>query len=142
MIAGRLAAGSILGAPIDEMPNGRLYYAGGGSSVRGYAYRSLGPEKNGAVTGGLSHLEGSLEVRAKVTDSFGVVGFVDAGNAFASSYPDFSESLRLAAGGGPSLLYGARTGEARRGGATRSQAGRLRFRPLHRPRPELLRRRT
>ncbi|PKR89607.1 hypothetical protein CXZ10_09590 [Pleomorphomonas diazotrophica] len=100
VIAGRLAAGSILGAPIDEMPNGRLYYAGGGSSVRGYAYRSLGPKENGVVTGGLSHLEGSLELRAKVTDSFGVVGFVDAGNAFASSYPDFSGGLRLAAGAG------------------------------------------
>ena len=100
VIAGRLATGSILGAPIDEMPNGRLYYAGGGSSVRGYAYRSLGPEENGSVTGGLSHLEGSVELRAKVTDSFGVVGFVDAGNAFASSYPDFSEGLRFAAGAG------------------------------------------
>ncbi|WP_051228257.1 autotransporter assembly complex protein TamA [Pleomorphomonas oryzae] len=100
VLAGRLAAGSILGAPIDEMPNGRLYYAGGGSSVRGYAYRSLGPKENGVVVGGLSHLEGSVELRAKVTNSFGVVGFVDAGNAFASSYPDFSESLRFAAGAG------------------------------------------
>jgi len=100
VIAGRLAAGSILGAPIDEMPNGRLYYAGGGSSVRGYTYRSLGPKENGMVTGGLSHLEGSVELRAKVTEHFGVVGFVDAGNAFASNYPDFSESLHFAAGAG------------------------------------------
>ncbi len=100
VLAGRLAAGSILGAPIDEMPNGRLYYAGGGSSVRGYTYRSLGPKENGVVVGGLSRLEGSLEMRAKVTDSFGVVGFVDAGNAFASSYPDFSDGLRFAAGAG------------------------------------------
>ncbi|WP_370675962.1 autotransporter assembly complex family protein [Pleomorphomonas sp. PLEO] len=100
VIAGRLAVGSILGAPIDEMPNGRLYYAGGGSSVRGYAYRSLGPKENGVVTGGLSHLDGSVELRAKVTESFGVVGFLDAGNAFASSYPDLSESLRFAAGAG------------------------------------------
>ncbi|MBS1181796.1 MAG: tamA [Proteobacteria bacterium] len=100
VIAGRLAAGSVIGAPIDEMPNGRLYYAGGGSSVRGYAYRSLGPKENGVVTGGLSHLEGSLELRAKVTDSFGVVGFVDAGNAFASSYPDFADGMRYAAGAG------------------------------------------
>jgi translocation and assembly module TamA len=100
VIAGRLAAGSVIGAPIDEMPNGRLYYAGGGSSVRGYAYRSLGPKENGVVTGGLSHLEGSLELRAKVTDSFGVVGFVDAGNAFASSYPDFADGMRYATGAG------------------------------------------
>ncbi|SCM77501.1 Outer membrane protein [uncultured Pleomorphomonas sp.] len=100
VIAGRLAAGSILGAPIDEMPNGRLYYAGGGSSVRGYAYRSLGPKDNGVVTGGLSRLEGSVELRAKVSESFGVVGFVDAGNAFASNYPDFADGLRFAAGAG------------------------------------------
>jgi len=100
VLAGRLAVGSVLGAPEGEMPNGRLYYAGGGSSVRGYAYRSLGPKENGSVVGGRSRLEGSVELRARVTDSFGVVGFVDAGNAFASSYPDFSNGLRLAAGAG------------------------------------------
>lgn len=100
VVAGRLAAGSVIGAPASELPNGRLYYAGGGSSVRGYAYRSLGPEQGGAVVGGLSHLEGSLELRARLNDSFGVVGFVDAGNAFASSYPDFGSGLRLAAGAG------------------------------------------
>jgi len=100
VIAARLAGGSVLGAPASELPNGRLYYAGGGSSVRGYSYRSLGPVSNGSVAGGLSYLEGSLEVRAKVTETIGVVGFVDAGNAFASAYPDFADGLRFAAGAG------------------------------------------
>lgn len=100
VLAGRLAGGSILGASVSEMPNGRLFYAGGGSSVRGYAFRSLGPEENGAVVGGLSYVEASVEARAKVTDSIGVVGFVDAGNAFASSYPDFADGVRLAVGAG------------------------------------------
>lgn len=100
VIAARLAGGSVLGAPASELPNGRLYYAGGGSSVRGYSYRSLGPTVDGAVTGGLSYVEGSLELRAKVTETIGVVGFVDAGNAFASSYPDFADGLRYAVGAG------------------------------------------
>jgi translocation and assembly module TamA len=98
VLAGRIAAGSLVGAPASEMPNGRLFYAGGGSSVRGFAYRSLGPVVGGDVVGGRSFLEGSAEVRARVTDGIGIVGFVDAGNAFAASYPDFSEGLRLAAG--------------------------------------------
>lgn len=100
VIAARLATGSVMGASASELPNGRLYYAGGGSSVRGYSYRSLGPMSNGKVTGGLSYLEGSIEMRAKVTDTIGVVGFVDAGNAFASSYPDFADGLRFAVGAG------------------------------------------
>jgi translocation and assembly module TamA len=43
-------------------------------------------------------LEGSVEARIKVTDTIGIVPFLDAGNAFASSYPDFKEPLRFAAG--------------------------------------------
>ena len=37
-------------------------------------------------------------MRIKVTDTIGVVPFFDAGNAFASSFPDFSQHLFTAAG--------------------------------------------
>lgn len=98
VLAVRGAVGSLVGAPADEMPENRLFFAGGGGSVRGYAYRNIGPRVNGEVVGGRSYVAASLELRAKVTDSIGVVPFIDAGSAFDSSFPDFSEDIKIGAG--------------------------------------------
>lgn len=99
VLAARVAAGSIAGADLADVPPPRRFYAGGGGSVRGYAYQSIGPKDQfGRVIGGRSLLEGSLEMRMKVTDTIGIVPFVDAGGAFASAYPDFKSNLRYSAG--------------------------------------------
>ncbi|QFU17478.1 autotransporter assembly complex protein TamA [Microvirga thermotolerans] len=99
VLAGRIGLGSVLGADLDEIPANFRFFAGGGGSVRGYRYRSLGPQGPfGYVVGGRSLLEASLEARIKITDTIGVVPFLDAGNAFESSYPDFGEELRVSAG--------------------------------------------
>lgn len=99
VLAGRAAVASIAGADADRMPADRLFFAGGGSSVRGFAYRSLGPKTPaGAVVGGLSLVEASLELRVKVTDTIGVVPFVDMGAAGAKATPDFSDAPRFGAG--------------------------------------------
>lgn len=99
VLAGRVALGSITGAPLTGLPDSRLFFAGGGGSVRGYAYRSLGPRlDDGRIVGGRSLFEASAEVRARVTDSIGVVPFVDVGSAYEGSVPDFSEKLRIGAG--------------------------------------------
>jgi translocation and assembly module TamA len=98
VVAIRGATGSIFGAPADELPADRLFFAGGGGSVRGYDYRSLGPRVDGEIVGGRSLVEASLEFRVKVTETIGVVPFVDAGGAFASTFPDFSEEIRVGAG--------------------------------------------
>jgi translocation and assembly module TamA len=99
VLAGRLAAGSIVGAPRDELPANKLFFAGGGGSVRGYAYRSIGPTlPDGQVVGGRSYFAGSVEMRAKVTDQIGLVPFLDFGSAYASEFPDFSEDMRFGAG--------------------------------------------
>ncbi len=100
VLAGRVAVGSIVGPSIPEIPAARRFFAGGGGSIRGYAYRNVGPRLNGEVTGGRSLFEASAEMRVKITDTIGVVGFVDAGNAFAAMYPDFSESLKIGVGAG------------------------------------------
>jgi translocation and assembly module TamA len=98
ILAGRAVIGSIFGGESGDIPPGRLFFAGGGGSVRGYAYRSLSPlDANGEATGGRSLFEASLEARIKVTDTIGIVPFVDVGQAFESSYPDFAD-LRIAAG--------------------------------------------
>ncbi len=98
VLAGRIGLGSIVGADLDEIPANRRFFAGGGGSVRGYTYRTLGPTFLGEPVGGRSLLEASLEARIKVTDTIGIVPFVDAGTAFESSYPDFDERIRIGAG--------------------------------------------
>ena len=99
VLAGRVGFGALSGPSLSEIPANWRFYAGGGGSVRGYAYDSLGPTGPfGAVVGGRSLFEASAEMRVKLTDTIGVVPFFDAGNAFASGFPDFSRPLFMAAG--------------------------------------------
>ncbi|NNE24267.1 MAG: outer membrane protein assembly factor [Rhizobiales bacterium] len=80
VIAARGLAGTTAGASLVEIPAHRRFYAGGGGSVRGYDYLNVGPRVTGfGATGGLSRIEGSLEARLRVTDTIGIVPFVDAG---------------------------------------------------------------
>jgi translocation and assembly module TamA len=71
------------GAPPD-----RLFFAGGGGSVRGFEYQSLSPEDpNGVPIGGRSLIELSAEARYRATNSLGYVVFVDAGAAGSNVEP-------------------------------------------------------
>ncbi|MDR1828989.1 MAG: autotransporter assembly complex protein TamA [Methylobacteriaceae bacterium] len=99
VLAGKLGVGSILNAKLNEIAPPRRFFAGGGGSVRGYDYKSLGPKNpNDWVIGGRSIVEASAELRVKITDTIGVVAFMDAGNAYLETYPDFSQALRYSAG--------------------------------------------
>lgn len=101
VLAARVRLGSLLGVPRNETPANFLYFAGGGGSVRGFGFNNIGViEANGDVTGGRSLLEASVELRHRVTETFGVVGFVDAGTVATNSFIDFSQDLRVSAGGG------------------------------------------
>jgi translocation and assembly module TamA len=103
VLAGRVATGSILGAPIEDIPADRRFYAGGGGSVRGYNYQGIGPkDPNGDPIGGLSYIELSGELRVQVTDTIGIVPFVDAG---AVSEDEFLGSARMKVGAGIGVRY-------------------------------------
>jgi translocation and assembly module TamA len=82
-----------------DIPATRRFYAGGGGSVRGYAYRTLSPlGPFGHLIGGRSLFEASVEARIKITDTIGIVPFFDAGMAFDVELPDFKQELQYAAG--------------------------------------------
>ena len=99
ILAGRLGFGSVSGAGLTEIPDNFRFFAGGGGSVRGFPFRTLGPRGPfNLPVGGRSLLEASVEARVKVTDTIGIVPFFDAGTAFASSLPDFDERIRKAVG--------------------------------------------
>ncbi|NCC25416.1 MAG: outer membrane protein assembly factor [Deltaproteobacteria bacterium] len=85
VLAGRGALGSILGENNRDLPPDERFYGGGGGSIRGYAYQSIGPEKNGKVVGGRSMVETGLEARYRLPNNFGLVAFLDGGQVFSTS---------------------------------------------------------
>ena len=96
-IAARTRLGTIYGADRDRIAPSRRFYAGGGGSVRGYGYQSIGPrDLDNDPVGGKSLAEFSLEGRIRF-GNFGVVPFVDAGNISTDALPNFSK-LRFGAG--------------------------------------------
>lgn len=104
VLAGRVKAGSLLGEKRESIPANKRFYAGGGDSVRGYAYQKIGPlDDDNDPIGGRSLFEFSTEVRARVWGNFGVVAFVDGGAVFPSVLPSFDETIRF--GAGPGLRY-------------------------------------
>lgn len=97
--AARIGLGSILGTSLSDIPPDHRFYAGGGGSVRGYGFQKAGPrDRYDDPVGGRSLFEIGAELRIKVTESIGIVPFVDAGTVYDSAFPDFSEPLRVGAG--------------------------------------------
>ncbi|WP_445193437.1 autotransporter assembly complex protein TamA [Sphingomonas sp. Tas61C01] len=100
VVAGRLRFGTIVGAPRDQIAPSRRFYAGGGASVRGYAYQAIGPrDVNNDPIGGRSLTEFSIETRVKAFGNFGIVPFIDGGNIYTSPLPKLSD-FQLGAGVG------------------------------------------
>ena len=82
--SGRLELGQVFVQEALSVPDTLLFRAGGDESVRGYAYRSLGPEVNGALLSGTSLFTGSLQLARPIfadRPEFLWALFVDAGNA-------------------------------------------------------------
>ena len=98
VLAGRGALGTIVGGDTEDIPATRRFFLGGGGSIRGFEYRTVGPAVNGEVVGGLSFFETSLELRMRVTDTIGIVPFIDAGAAYEDPLPDFAEEISIGAG--------------------------------------------
>jgi translocation and assembly module TamA len=101
VLAGRVRAATIVGAPLDAIAPSRRLYAGGGGSVRGYGFQGVGPRNDrGEATGGASLVEFSLEARIKTPLMGGaieLVPFFDAGTVGQDSTPDF-DFVRYGAG--------------------------------------------
>lgn len=101
-LMGRVAGGlSFLNDPMAELPATLRFFSGGDRSVRGYAYKSLGPRDSaGDVVGGRNLLEGSIELQRALFTNWGVSLFYDTGNAFN----DLTK-IRLYEGAGVGVHY-------------------------------------
>ena len=103
VLALRASLGAMGGAERDKIPADIRFYAGGGGSIRGYAFQSVGPIRDNEPVGGRSLINMSAEVRIKITEKIGLVTFIDGGSAFESAFPDFGETLQW--GGGLGFRY-------------------------------------
>jgi translocation and assembly module TamA len=99
VLAGKLALGSLDGAPLAQLPADQRIYAGGGGSIRPYGYLMAGPlARNNVPIGGRSSLVLNLEARIKITETIGVVPFVDAGSYYESPVPQLGRTLLYGVG--------------------------------------------
>lgn len=97
--AARVKAGVLGGSSIAETPPDMLFLAGGGGSVRGYGYKTIGVAGPGGQTvGGRSLLEMSGEMRFRVTDAIGIVGFVDTASVGTDSFSFASTDFKTGTG--------------------------------------------
>lgn len=98
-LALRARYGSMLAQQTGDVPGSIRFYAGGGSSIRGYGYQLVGPlDANKDPLGARSVFEASGETRYRISRDIGLVAFLDAGNAWSTPTPKFSEQLRLGTG--------------------------------------------
>ncbi len=99
ILALRGAYGTLWGATAQEVPPSVRFYSGGGGSVRGYDYQSLGPRNDdNDPLGGASLLELSGEVRWKITPEWGMAAFLDGGMAYSDAISALWRDLRWGAG--------------------------------------------
>jgi len=92
---------TLLHDSFSDIPPSLRFFTGGDQSVRGYAYKSLGPrDASGKVVGGKQLFASSIELERALFKDWGVSIFYDAGNAF-NSFTD----IRLFQGAGVGLHY-------------------------------------
>ena len=85
--AARARVGTIFASDIERTPRDYLFYSGGGGSVRGQPFESLGVEviqgPEGPVkTGGMSLANVSMEMRYQLREKIGLAAFADAGRVW------------------------------------------------------------
>jgi translocation and assembly module TamA len=104
-LAARLQVGAVFGADLLQTPRADLFYSGGGGTVRGQPYQSLGIAilRNDFEIGGQAFLAASVEARVRVTERIGVVGFFDWGHVGAQDF--FDDLGDSHAGAGIGLRY-------------------------------------
>ncbi|MBM9518588.1 outer membrane protein assembly factor [Desulforhopalus vacuolatus] len=91
-LLGRARFGATLISDIEDIPPSLRFYAGGDNSIRGYAYKSIGPtNSDGDVVGGKYLTVESVEVERLIGQYFGVAAFWDVGTATNDLSLDFHQ---------------------------------------------------
>ena len=92
ILPGRIGFGSIVGAPLKKFHRTSGSLRAAADRCGAIEYQSSGrKDRSASRRRDVACFEGSLEARIKVTDTIGVVPFVDAGRAFDRVCPDFDD---------------------------------------------------
>lgn len=82
-LVGRTELGATWVDQFELLPTSYRFYAGGINSIRGYAYKELGPKDDqGIVVGGRYLTVLSMEYEKAVFNEWGLAAFLDTGNAY------------------------------------------------------------
>ncbi len=81
-------AGAVLADDRNGIPSDYVFRTGGDTSIRGYAYQSLGVKEDDAVVGGRYLAVASAELQPWFNEEWGLATFVDWGNAW-DRFEDF-----------------------------------------------------
>jgi translocation and assembly module TamA len=117
----RAEAGGVFVDAVANVPADLMFRTGGDTTVRGYAYQSLGVKDGQAVVGGRYYAVASAELIHWLNPTWGVAVFTDAGNA-GNSFHSLDPALGYGVGArirtpiGPlrfDLAYGERTSGVR-----------------------------
>jgi translocation and assembly module TamA len=101
VLAARAMFGAITGAGREQVPADLRLYAGGGGTVRGYAYQTAGElDEDDEPVGGKSMISAGLEARFKISENMGFSPFLDVGRAYEQGQPDLDKELFWGAGVG------------------------------------------
>jgi translocation and assembly module TamA len=96
----RLEGGAVIAGSRENIPSVYLFRTGGDTTVRGYAFESLGVQQDAAVVGGRYLAVGSVEYIQWLTREWGAAVFYDAGNA-----GDDRRNFRVAEGYGAGVRW-------------------------------------
>lgn len=112
VLAGKLSAGTIVGGnELSDIPATRRFFLGGGGTVRGYGYQEISPRNaDNKLLGGRSYVAASAEARIGITETIGIVPFIDVGTVSTDEVPDFKD---LRAGAGVGIRYATPFGPLR-----------------------------
>jgi len=97
-LIGRAEMGAVLAQSRVGIPSVFLFRTGGDTTVRGYAFESLGVQQGDAIVGGRYYALASGEYNHWITPSIGLAAFIDAGNA-ADELTHFHFALGYGIGG-------------------------------------------
>ncbi|KPK32581.1 MAG: hypothetical protein AMS24_03845 [Chlamydiae bacterium SM23_39] len=95
----RMQFGSIIGSDVYKIPMTKLFLGGSDDDLRGYRYKTVSPRnKNGEIIGGKSSIYITLEPRFRLSNTIGIVPFLDLGNIRLKEFPTFEGKWRKSYG--------------------------------------------
>jgi len=81
-LTARAEGGAVIAGDRTNIPSALLFRTGGDTTVRGYAFESLGIKSGDAILPARYYVATSVEATRWISDAWGIAAFIDAGNAF------------------------------------------------------------